>query len=237
MTTETFSFNPESLHDIGLMRGLVRAQPTIASRPDIGDPLTENWKTTFEAILDYLEAKATEKKHDDLTPPPSENERASYHDLYITTKDIPRRRIFDLGYGLEVRCMRMTGWELWSHHEPMWHDPRVLRPGEKAGPHTETLLASEYGSEGKWLVLDYKGTVIVDSRRDDKQYEDVRYLMLEPVSGRRSWMSFKECAVALDRGWGDGAVAMDLKTGEERPLTEEEKRAISNASDEYSASK
>jgi hypothetical protein len=90
-----------------------------------------------------------------VTPP-------SYHDLHITTAQIPRTRIFDLPYGLQVTCSRVSGWELWRHRDHDGHDE---------------LLAGEYGHHGHdqdcdedcaitdmWLVLDVDGHVITDSR-------------------------------------------------------------------------
>ena len=76
-----------------------------------------------------------------MTEPPS------YHDLYVTTEQIPRTRLFDLPYGLEVNCSRVTGWTLWDMNPP---------PSEIAG---------EYDTN--WLVLDVAGHVIVDSRYTD----------------------------------------------------------------------
>lgn len=73
------------------------------------------------------------------------SESPSYHDLHITTAQIPRTSIFNLPYGLEVRCTRITGWQLWNMD-------RVQ------------LLAGEFDSES-WLVLDVAGHVIVDSRK------------------------------------------------------------------------
>lgn len=72
----------------------------------------------------------------------------SYHDLHVTTKDIPRTSIFNLGYGLTVQCTRVSGWQLWS----------------SANPANSVLLAGEYAGPDKWLVLDVAGHVIVDSR-------------------------------------------------------------------------
>jgi hypothetical protein len=74
----------------------------------------------------------------------------SYHDLHITTADIPRTSIFNLPYGLEVSCCRTAGWQL----------------REQVRVDTTRLLAGEYDDRGKWLVLDVAGHVIVDSRRD-----------------------------------------------------------------------
>jgi len=67
----------------------------------------------------------------------------SYHDLHITTKEHGRTAICDLPYGLEVWCNRVSGWAFGTKHK---------------------VVASEYGDDDSWLVLDVKGYVIVDSR-------------------------------------------------------------------------
>jgi hypothetical protein len=86
----------------------------------------------------------------------SENNHPSYHDLHITTAQIPRTSIFNLPYGLLVTCDRTAGWELRDMNQ-------MRRPkGLPASP--GVLLAGEYGGAGKWLVLDVAGHVIVDSR-------------------------------------------------------------------------
>lgn len=69
----------------------------------------------------------------------------SYHDLYITTAELPRQSIFNLAYGYEVTCTRVGGWKLW-------------KDGGK------TLVAGEYDTNG--LRLDVAGHVIVDSLWD-----------------------------------------------------------------------
>lgn len=74
----------------------------------------------------------------------------SYHDLHITTAEIERTSIFNLGYGLTVQCTRTAGWQLWKTSSSELRDWK--------------LLAGEYEEPGKWLVLDVNGTVIVDSR-------------------------------------------------------------------------
>lgn len=78
----------------------------------------------------------------------------SYHDLHITTAEIPRTSIFNLSYGLQVNCTRVTGWQLWDTATRLddWR-----------------LLAGEYEGPGKWLVLDVDGHVIVDSRREQEE--------------------------------------------------------------------
>lgn len=75
--------------------------------------------------------------------------KPSYHDLYVTTKDIPRTKLFNLPYGLIVMCSRVTGWELVD---------------AKNGLRTAELLGGEYEGPDKWLVLDVSGHVITDSR-------------------------------------------------------------------------
>ena len=77
----------------------------------------------------------------------------TYHDLHITTQDIPRTALFDLPYGLEVSCNRVSGWCLWN----TW--------GKDNRDHE--LVAGEY--ENKWLVLDVDGFVICNSRDDKKE--------------------------------------------------------------------
>lgn len=75
----------------------------------------------------------------------------TYHDLHITTHQIPRVSIFNLPYDLEVSCCRVTGWQLWRH------------VGGKA-----TLLAGEYAGAEQGLILDVAGHVICDSiNRED----------------------------------------------------------------------
>lgn len=88
---------------------------------------------------------------EELSLPPGTSEGPSYHDLYVTTPEIPRTRLFDLPYGLQVTCSRVTGWQLWETalNIPDWR-----------------VLAGEYDVTGKWLVLDVNGIVIVDSRRN-----------------------------------------------------------------------
>lgn len=76
-------------------------------------------------------------------------DRLSYHDLHVTTQEIPRTSIFNLPYGVEVSCTRVTGWQVWS----MKHSQLDAR-----------LLAGEYDGPEQWLVLDVDGHVILDSR-------------------------------------------------------------------------
>lgn len=76
-------------------------------------------------------------------------EPPSYHDLFVTTPEIPRTSIFNLPYGIEVHCSRTSGWSLWDSTDgwPNWH-----------------LLAGEYDGKERWLILDVAGHVIVNSR-------------------------------------------------------------------------
>lgn len=87
--------------------------------------------------------------------PNADDESPSYHDLHITTADLPRTSIFNLAYGLEVTCTRVAGWRLWNNSERT--SPWLGAPSEP------TLVCGEY--DGKWLVLDVAGHVIVDSRK------------------------------------------------------------------------
>jgi hypothetical protein len=73
----------------------------------------------------------------------------SYHDLYITTKEIKRTSIFNLPFNIQVICTRVGGWEVWNTHAStdlnMWE-----------------LLGGEYENK-KPLRLDVKEEIIVDS--------------------------------------------------------------------------
>lgn len=98
------------------------------------------------------------------------SESPSYHDLHITTAKIPRTSIFDLPYGYEVACTRVTGWQVWrfSHHTPQRQAELIASERgtpirEAAEKHAEKI-AGEFDG---WLILDVAGHVIVDSRRDD----------------------------------------------------------------------
>jgi hypothetical protein len=80
-------------------------------------------------------------------------EAPSYHDLHITTDDIPRTSIFNLPFRVEVHCTRAAGWQVWARKE---------------NHHPEELLGGEYGGPGKRLRLDVDGHVIVDSLSRDE---------------------------------------------------------------------
>lgn len=71
--------------------------------------------------------------------------KPSYHDLHITTAEIPRTSIFNLPFALFVICTRTGGWELWEK----WDGK-------------ERQLAGEYNNDNG-LRLDVNGTIIVDS--------------------------------------------------------------------------
>lgn len=47
----------------------------------------------------------------------STEQAPSYHDVYVTTANIERARLFDLPYGYELTCNRVGGWTLWGPHE------------------------------------------------------------------------------------------------------------------------
>lgn len=69
----------------------------------------------------------------------------SYHDLHITTRDIPRTALTDLPYRVQVTCSRVAGW-------------RVVAFAERGLP--EEILGGEYDGG---LILDVAGYVIVDT--------------------------------------------------------------------------
>jgi hypothetical protein len=73
----------------------------------------------------------------------------SYHDLYITTKNIPRTAIFNLPYNIEVCCCRVAGWQVWPKDDKNYSSS------------DDMLLGGEYDYLG--LILDVNGHVIVDS--------------------------------------------------------------------------
>lgn len=91
----------------------------------------------------------------------------SYHDLHITAPGIPRTSIFNLPYGLEVSCTRVTGWQLWQHPENSVRDDA-------------RMIAGEYDGPDHWLILDVGGHVIVDSTRayHERESEIMRGLPL-----------------------------------------------------------
>ena len=84
-------------------------------------------------------------------------DRPSYHDLHVTTAKIPRTSIFNMPYGYQVMCSRVSGWQLWR---------------DASRPQDWVLIAGEYDSLDKWLVLDVGGHVIVDSRREADEDAD-----------------------------------------------------------------
>jgi hypothetical protein len=89
----------------------------------------------------------------------------SYHDLHITLPALERTSIFNLPYNVEVGCSRVTGWEVWD---------TACRP--------ERLLAGEYDSPDKWLILDVAGHVIVNSR-DKRRIDPETGQVWEPTDG------------------------------------------------------
>jgi hypothetical protein len=73
--------------------------------------------------------------------------RPSYHDVFVTTREIPRTSVFDLPYGYELSCTRVGGWQLIRHPD--------------SGP--AAVVAEEYSSH-HWLVIDVAGHTVLDSR-------------------------------------------------------------------------
>lgn len=69
-----------------------------------------------------------------------------YHDVHVTTAEIPRTSIFDLPFGYELTCNRVAGWRLW------------YSDGTELG---DILLGGEYHDKG--LVVDVADHVILDS--------------------------------------------------------------------------
>jgi hypothetical protein len=55
----------------------------------------------------------------------------SYHDVVVIVGK-QRYRLFDCGYGLELRCTRAGGWELWDRSGGSKVEPRNLG-GEYSG--------------------------------------------------------------------------------------------------------
>jgi hypothetical protein len=104
----------------------------------------------LDAIAAAFEEPIVESEWTTVNRPPVPHQKGllmpSYHNLYITTAEIPRTRVFDLPYGLEISCTRDAGWRLWD----------VGKGHDEA-----TVIAGEFDSQG--LRLDIEGYVIVDS--------------------------------------------------------------------------
>lgn len=75
------------------------------------------------------------------------DEGVSYHDVHITTEEIARTSIFDLPYGYELACTRVTGWQ--------------LTLGDQ-------IIAGEYEGD-RWLIVDVAGHVVIDSTPDSTE--------------------------------------------------------------------
>lgn len=92
----------------------------------------------------------------------------SYHDLHVTAPGIPRTRLFDLPYGLQVglqvQCDRTAGWQLWRTAADLrdWELIGGEYDRHQHGPDCVVGCAIP----DRWLVLDVRGTVIVDSSPD-----------------------------------------------------------------------
>ncbi len=75
----------------------------------------------------------------------------SYHDIFVTTKDRPREKLFNLAYDYELSCTRVAGWTLWFR-------------GQAKDRSQDQLVGGEYEKD-KWLVIDLNGIEILDSRK------------------------------------------------------------------------
>lgn len=69
----------------------------------------------------------------------------SYHDLFITTREIPRTSIMNLPYSVRVTCTRVGGWEVWECYDG-----------------AEAMIAGEFAAMSP-LRLDVNGFVLCDS--------------------------------------------------------------------------
>lgn len=72
----------------------------------------------------------------------SQLKQLTYHDLHITTPEIPRVSIFDLPYRVIVQCTRCGGWAVWARSE-------------------RGLQEENLGKNG--FILDVDGVIIFDS--------------------------------------------------------------------------
>lgn len=72
----------------------------------------------------------------------------SYHQLFITTKNIERTSIFNLPFRVKVECKRTTGWQCVAMEE------NLLK---------YEILGSEFDKEN-WLILDVNGHIICNSK-------------------------------------------------------------------------
>lgn len=75
---------------------------------DLDTELTSDYVKTRYGPLTQLVLKGPPTEEHS----PGEPMTPSYHDLHITTADIPRTSIFDLPFGYEVICNRVGGWSL-----------------------------------------------------------------------------------------------------------------------------
>lgn len=73
----------------------------------------------------------------------------SYHDLHITTSDIPRTSIFNLPFTVLVMCTRAGGWQVREKYR-----------------NEERLIGGEYDEKG--IRLDVAGHVIIDNLIDEQ---------------------------------------------------------------------
>ena len=99
------------------------------------------------AELAAVSARAMEMTALSMALAAAPSEAPSYHDLHITTPDIPRTSIMDLPFRVRVSCSRVAGWIAWA----------LAEDGNE-----RKFLGGEY--DDTWLVLDVAGHVICNSR-------------------------------------------------------------------------
>lgn len=85
----------------------------------------------------------------------------SYHDLYVTTETIIRRRLFDMPFDYHVSCSRVGGWSLFFR---------------------EREVAGEF--HRAWLILDVNGEVVIDSRPAEQRTPESLYLTVREAARR-----------------------------------------------------
>lgn len=82
---------------------------------------------------------------------------STYHDVHVTTEQVERTAIFDLPYGYELTCNRVSGWTLWG--PPQKALDNIVGPFP--APAEPVKVAGEYDKAG--LRIDIAGVVICDS--------------------------------------------------------------------------
>lgn len=109
----------------------------------------------------------------------------------------------------------------------------LKRSGLPLDPDWPKAADDSYEEVGEFL---YPSSGRTPQERFDQPHVGTRYLMID--HGQRIWMTAHDCAIALNMPIADGGRAVDIfDSGAERLLTEDEKRYISNLSDEHSGNK